>query len=90
MTNHVHLLLTPLKADGRALWMKHLGQRHVQHVNRTCRKRPARFGKGALHSCLLAAVDAKAADAEVSEAVQKVRNQWSVPCFHAVSSRFGR
>jgi REP element-mobilizing transposase RayT len=25
MTNHVHLLLTPLEADGCALLMKHLG-----------------------------------------------------------------
>jgi REP element-mobilizing transposase RayT len=47
MTNHVHLLLRPLKADGCALLMKHLGQRYVQHVNRTYRKRLARFRRGA-------------------------------------------
>ena len=35
MTNHVHLLLTPRRVDGGALLMKHLGQRYVQHVNRT-------------------------------------------------------
>jgi len=38
MTNHVHLLLTPHQADGCALLMKHLGQRYVQHVNRTYRE----------------------------------------------------
>ena len=38
MSNHLHLLLTPLKADGYALLMKHLGQRYVQHVNRTYRR----------------------------------------------------
>ncbi len=35
MTNHVHLLLTPQKADSASLLMKHLGQRYVQYVNRT-------------------------------------------------------
>ena len=38
MTNHVHLLLTPDKADSAALLMKHLGQRYVQYVNRKKRK----------------------------------------------------
>jgi putative transposase len=33
MTNHVHLLLTPEKADGASLLMKHLGQRYVQYFN---------------------------------------------------------
>jgi putative transposase len=47
MTNHVHLLLTPRKADGCALLMKHLAQRYVQHVNRTYRKRLARCGRSA-------------------------------------------
>jgi len=31
MTNHVHLLLTPDKADGASLLLKHLGQRYVQY-----------------------------------------------------------
>ena len=35
MTNHVHLLLTPQRADSAALLMKHLGQRYVQYVNHT-------------------------------------------------------
>jgi len=35
MTNHVHLLLTPLRQDSAALTMKHLGQRYAQYVNRT-------------------------------------------------------
>jgi putative transposase len=35
MTNHVHLLLTPQNIDGASSLMKHLGQRYVQHVNRT-------------------------------------------------------
>ena len=35
MTNHVHLLLTPRRADGPSHLMKHLGQRYVQHYNRT-------------------------------------------------------
>jgi putative transposase len=52
MAHHVHLLLTPLKADGCALLMRHLWQRYVQRVNRTYRKRMARFRKGALRSCL--------------------------------------
>lgn len=35
MTNHVHLLLTPKKADSAALMIKHLRQCYVQYVNRT-------------------------------------------------------
>ena len=34
MTNHVHLLLTPARADSASLLMKHLGQRYVQYINR--------------------------------------------------------
>ena len=34
MTNHIHLLLTPERADACALLMKNLGQRYVQSVNR--------------------------------------------------------
>jgi putative transposase len=51
MTNHVHLLLTPQTADGCALLMKHLGQRYVQHVNRTYR-RSGTLWEGRFRSCL--------------------------------------
>lgn len=34
MTNHVHLLVTPLRTDAPANMMKSLGQRYVQYVNR--------------------------------------------------------
>jgi putative transposase len=51
MTNHVHLLLTPESADGPALLMRHLGQRYVQHVNRTY-KRSGTLWEGRFRSCL--------------------------------------
>jgi putative transposase len=51
MTNHVHLLLTPQRADGCALLMKHLGQFYVQHVNRTYR-RSGTLWEGRFRSCL--------------------------------------
>jgi putative transposase len=35
MTNHIHLLLTAESDDGGSRVMKSVGQRHVQHVNRT-------------------------------------------------------
>ncbi|WP_295584808.1 transposase [uncultured Lamprocystis sp.] len=38
MTNHVHLLLTPDHAQGVPALMKRVGQRYVQHVNRTYRR----------------------------------------------------
>jgi putative transposase len=34
MTNHVHLLLTPLSEKGCGLLMKHVGQLHSQYMNR--------------------------------------------------------
>jgi putative transposase len=34
MTNHVHLLLSPVSAEACSLLMKNLGQRYVQRVNR--------------------------------------------------------
>jgi putative transposase len=52
MTNHVHLLLTPQEADGCARLMKHLGQRYVQHVNRTYR-RSGTLWEGRFRSCLV-------------------------------------
>ena len=51
MTNHVHLLLTPDKADSAALLMKHLGQRYVQHFNRTY-QRSGTLWEGRFRSCL--------------------------------------
>ena len=51
MTNHVHLLLTPQRAESCALLMKHLGQRYVQHVNRTYR-RSGTLWEGRFRSCL--------------------------------------
>lgn len=51
MTNHVHLLLTPKKADSAALLMKHLGQRYVQYVNRVYR-RSGTLWEGRFRSCL--------------------------------------
>ena len=51
MTNHVHLLLTPQQANGSALLMKHLGQRCVQHVNRTY-GRSGTLWEGRFRSCL--------------------------------------
>jgi putative transposase len=38
MTNHVHLLMTADDDPGVATTMKRLGQRYVQHVNRTYRR----------------------------------------------------
>ena len=39
MTNHVHLLLTPVKEYSTGTLMKRLGQRYVQYVNRTYKRR---------------------------------------------------
>jgi putative transposase len=51
MTNHVHLLRTPQGACGCARLMKHRGQRHVRHVNRTC-QRSGTLWEGRFRSCL--------------------------------------
>jgi len=51
MTNHVHLLLTPEKADSAALLMKHLGQHYVQYINRVNR-RTGTLWEGRFRSCL--------------------------------------
>jgi putative transposase len=50
MTNHVHILLTPERADSASLTMKHLGQRYVQYVNRTYR-RSGTLWEGRFKSC---------------------------------------
>ena len=56
MTNHVHLLLTPARAEGCALLMKNLGQRYVQYVNRAY-QRSGTLWEGRFRSCLLQAED---------------------------------
>lgn len=56
MTNHVHLLLTPQRADGAALLMKNLGQRYVQYVNRTY-QRSGTLWEGRFRSCLAQSED---------------------------------
>ena len=38
MTNHLHLLITPATDRGPSLLMKGLGQRYMQHINRTYRR----------------------------------------------------
>ncbi|HUP96854.1 MAG TPA: transposase [Usitatibacter sp.] len=38
MPNHVHLLLTPERAEGASSLMKAVGQRYAQHVNRSYRR----------------------------------------------------
>lgn len=52
MTNHVHLLLTPATARGASQMMKGLGQRYVQHINRTY-QRTGTLWEGRFRSCLL-------------------------------------
>ncbi len=52
MTNHVHLLLTPLKAESASLLMKHLGQRYVQYINKTYH-RSGTLWEGRFRSCLM-------------------------------------
>lgn len=52
MTNHVHVLLTPDKAESVGQMMKKLGQRYVQYVNRTYR-RSGTLWEGRYRSCLI-------------------------------------
>lgn len=51
MTNHVHLLLTPRRADSAGELMKRLGQRYVQYINRTY-ERSGTLWEGRFRSCL--------------------------------------
>jgi putative transposase len=51
MTNHVHLLLTPTRADAAGKLMQRLGQRYVQYVNRAYR-RSGTLWEGRFRSCL--------------------------------------
>jgi putative transposase len=53
MTNHVHLLLTPSQRESASLLMKRLGQRYVQHVNRTY-GRSGTLWEGRFRSCIVA------------------------------------
>lgn len=52
MTNHVHLLLTPLATDACALLMKNLGQCYVQGVNHRL-GRTGTLWEGRFRSCLV-------------------------------------
>ena len=52
MTNHIHLLMTPGTESGVARLMKGLGQRYVQHVNRTYRRSGPLF-EGRFRSALV-------------------------------------
>lgn len=51
MSNHVHLLLTPVAEDSAGQLMKALGQRYVQYVNRTYR-RSGSLWEGRFRSCI--------------------------------------
>ena len=52
MTNHVHLLLSSVRADGAGALMKALGQRYVQYFNRQYR-RSGTLWEGRFRSCLV-------------------------------------
>lgn len=52
MTNHIHLLMTPGTESGVSRLMKGLGQRCVQHVNRTYRRSGPLF-EGRFRSALV-------------------------------------
>ena len=54
MTNHIHLLMTATRDNGVAAVMKRLGQRYVQHVNRTYRRTGGLF-EGRFRSSLIEA-----------------------------------
>lgn len=51
MTNHVHLLLTPVDANSAGMLMKRLGQHYVQYINRTY-QRSGTLWEGRFRSCL--------------------------------------
>ena len=52
MTNHIHLLMTAARDNGVAAVMKRLGQRYVQHVNRTYQRTGGLF-EGRFRSSLI-------------------------------------
>jgi len=51
MTNHVHLLVTPFAGDALSALMRNLGQRYVQHFNRTY-GRSGTLWEGRFRSCV--------------------------------------
>lgn len=52
MSNHVHLLISPLSERGPATLMKSLGERYVQYINRR-HKRTGTLWEGRYRSCLV-------------------------------------
>jgi putative transposase len=52
MTNHVHMLMTPMRTDGPSLFMKHVGQRFAQYVNRKYDRTGSLF-EGRFRSCIV-------------------------------------
>ena len=52
MTNHVHLLLTPARADSCALLMKQVAQCYTQTVNKSL-GRSGTLWEGRFHSCVV-------------------------------------
>ena len=52
MTNHVHLLATPMEKDGLSKLMQFLGRRYVQYFNRSYR-RTGTLWEGRFKSCLV-------------------------------------
>jgi len=54
MTNHIHLLMTATEDDGVSRVMKRVGQRYVQHVNRSYRRTGGLF-EGRFRSSLIEA-----------------------------------
>jgi len=47
MTNHVHMLITPIQEHGISALMQSLGKRYVQYINKTY-KRTGTLGKGVI------------------------------------------
>lgn len=52
MTNHVHLLISPMSEGGPGALMKAVGERYVQYVNRR-HKRTGTLWEGRYRSCLV-------------------------------------
>jgi REP-associated tyrosine transposase len=52
MTNHVHMLITPPSAQNCMALMRNLGQRYVQHFNRTY-ERTGTLWEGRYRSCVV-------------------------------------
>ncbi|MCB1772804.1 MAG: transposase [Gammaproteobacteria bacterium] len=52
MSNHVHLLATPVTDDGISRMMQHIGRRYVRHFNRS-HQRTGTLWEGRFKSCLI-------------------------------------